>query len=106
MAVILDKADGVDKTDELEPLATTFKALSDPARLKILRYLAEQITCCNCACDLEGITGLSQPTVSHHMKILLASGLVSGEKQGRWMYYRVDSDGLEALQKSLTHLTT
>ena len=104
MTSVLDK--NVVDEEGLEFLATTFKALSDPTRLKILRYLAEQATCCNCACDLESLTGLSQPTISHHMKILLRSGLVSGEKQGRWMYYRVDSDGLESLQKSLTHLTT
>ena len=93
--------------DGLESLAQLFKALSDPARLKILRHLVSQDAgCCApgeniCACDLEDVTGLSQPTVSHHMKTLLAAGLVLGEKQGRWMYYRISPVGFKQLRDSL-----
>ena len=88
----------------------TFKALADEARLKILAHLVSQdARCCTpgesvCACDLEGVTGLSQPTVSHHMKVLIQAELVSGEKRGRWMYYRVDPCGLELVQAVLTRL--
>jgi ArsR family transcriptional regulator, arsenate/arsenite/antimonite-responsive transcriptional repressor len=87
-------------TDELETAALVFKALSDPARLKILAFLAshEDGKCCGtdegiCACDLEGVTELSQPTVSHHMKLLVSANLVLAEKRGKWMFYRIDPEG-------------
>ena len=81
----------------LEGAAWVFKALSDPARLKILQFLASgQAGCCGdgvCGCDLEEVTGLSQPTVSHHMKCLASAGLVTSEKRGKWMYYALDTRG-------------
>ncbi len=70
-----------------------FKALSDPIRLKILEFLlTADRGCCAvpghvCACDLETLVGLAQPTVSHHMKCLQQAGLVTAKKSGRWMYY-------------------
>ena len=79
-----------------------FKALSDPIRLRILEFLRRpDAECCSvedrvCACDLEGLLGLSQPTVSHHMKILVQAGLVSSEKSGRWVYYRIDRPAFAA----------
>lgn len=75
---------------------SAFKALGDPARLRILEFLSHpDATCCSfadrvCACDVEGILGLSQPAVSHHMKILVQAGLVTPEKDGRWVYYRIN----------------
>ncbi|MDX2008372.1 MAG: metalloregulator ArsR/SmtB family transcription factor [Meiothermus sp.] len=93
---------------DLETLAAVFKALSDPARLRILDYLASDPDgkCCDtergiCACDLEAVTGLSQPTVSHHMKLLVAAGLVSAARRGKWMYYAVNSSGFGALREFL-----
>lgn len=74
-----------------------FKALSDPARVKILEFLrAPGVGCCSfegrvCACDVERILGVSQATVSHHMKLLIDSGLVNAEKRGRWMMYRINA---------------
>lgn len=89
-------------TGELETAALVFKALSDPARLKILSFLGNQDAgkCCGteegiCACDLEAVTELSQPTVSHHMKLLISANLVAGEKRGKWMFYRIDPEGLK-----------
>ena len=89
----------------------TFKALADPARLKILSYLATQTNgqCCGtdsgvCACDFEAVTGLSQPTVSHHMKCLVSAKLVTGEKRGKWMHYRVDSKGFERVKEGLPNI--
>lgn len=86
--------------------AWVFRALSDPARLKILAHLARNPNgaCCGpepgvCACDLEAVTGLSQPTVSHHMKCLVSAHLVRGEKRGKWMYYQIDPRGF-ALMKA------
>lgn len=71
------------------------KALADPVRLSIVGFLARpEAECCTkddrvCACDLVDITGLSQPTISHHMRILVAAGLVATEWEGRWVHYRL-----------------
>jgi ArsR family transcriptional regulator, arsenate/arsenite/antimonite-responsive transcriptional repressor len=96
---------------ELETAAWVFKALSDPARLKILAYLSKQEDgkCCGteqgiCACDLEKVTDLSQPTVSHHMKCLISANLVSGEKRGKWIFYRIDPKGFSFIQSWLENL--
>jgi ArsR family transcriptional regulator, arsenate/arsenite/antimonite-responsive transcriptional repressor len=89
----------------LEGAAWVFKALADPARLKILQFLASgQAGCCGdgvCGCDLEEVTGLSQPTVSHHMKCLASAGLVKSEKRGKWMYYALDARGFKAAKALL-----
>jgi ArsR family transcriptional regulator len=95
----------------LEALACTFKGLADPARLKILLFLAQpgKGVCCGpgdgvCACDLEAVTELSQPTVSHHMKCLISAGLVSAEKRGKWMYYQLDPKGFALLKNALAQI--
>ena len=82
-------------------------ALADPARRAILRALKEK-GCCSigkpvglCACDIEARIQRSQPTVSHHMAILVEAGLVQGEKQGTWMWYRRDEKALKALVEAL-----
>lgn len=73
-----------------------FKALSDPIRLRILGHLNRpDAECCSdadrvCACDLEPLVGLAQPTISHHMRLLVQTGLVQSEKVGRWVYYRIN----------------
>jgi len=78
-----------------DPLSA-FKALSDPARIRIIEFLWRPETeCCSfedkvCACDMENVLGLSQPAVSHHMKILVQAGLVTAGKEGRWVYYRIN----------------
>jgi ArsR family transcriptional regulator len=80
----------------MDSIDLIFKALSDPLRVRILEFLRRpEAKCCSvedkvCACDLEGLLGLSQPTISHHMKLLVQAGLVVGEKSGRWVYYRID----------------
>lgn len=74
-----------------------FKALGDPARIKILRFLQRpDVTCCVmdgcvCACDVERVLGVAQATVSHHMKLLVDAGLVRAEKRGRWMLYSIEA---------------
>lgn len=73
-----------------------FKALADANRLKILEFLlAPDGSCCArddgvCACDFEALLGLSQPTVSHHLKILVDAGLLAAERRGRWTYYELE----------------
>lgn len=86
-----------------------FKALSDPARMKILEFLrAPSEGCCTfggriCACDVERISGLSQATVSHHMKLLVDAGLVAAVKHGRWMHYTLRQD---VFSQAMTWLAT
>jgi ArsR family transcriptional regulator, arsenate/arsenite/antimonite-responsive transcriptional repressor len=83
------------------------KALGDEHRLQMLAYVASGVVgCCGdgvCACDLESVTGLAQPTVSHHMKILASVGLVHAEKRGRWMYYTLNTSNLASVQAMLEH---
>lgn len=87
-----------------EPL-TAFKALADPARLQIVEFLRRPDgRCCAftdrvCACDVEQWLGLSQPAVSHHMRILIRSGLVKAEKSGRWTFYRLDPAAFDELAR-------
>jgi len=80
-------------------LASGFAALSDPVRLKLLNLIAQAGTICSC--DLTGPLGRSQPTVSHHTRILTEAGLITGEKKGRWVWWQVVPERLEALQSAL-----
>jgi ArsR family transcriptional regulator len=86
----------MDKHRGVTDLATTFKALSDPTRVRILDLLKRaDAACCSkddrvCACDLEAEVKLSQPAVSHHMKCLVQAGLVESERDGRFTYYRIN----------------
>jgi ArsR family transcriptional regulator len=78
--------------------AEVFKALGDEHRLKIIEYLASSQSCCEpsdgiCACDIQDLVGLSQATVSHHMKILVQAELAISEKRGRLVYYRINPEG-------------
>lgn len=75
--------------EQAEAAAALFKALADPARVRIVNVLATAGKPV-CACDLEQPTGLSQPTVSHHMKRLVTAGLVHAERHGTWTFYRLD----------------
>jgi ArsR family transcriptional regulator len=85
---------------DAETLATAFTALSDPVRLRMLSVVAAgdgEV----CACDLVELSGRSQPTVSHHMKILVDAGLVAREKRGLWVWYRIVPSRLDALRTVL-----
>lgn len=87
--------------------ATQLKLLGDPTRWRILQFLAEpEQECCSredgvCACDLETYLGLTQPTVSHHMKLLVGAGLVRAERRGRWAYYALDPAAFRTLSDAL-----
>ncbi|ADI15270.1 ArsR/SmtB family transcription factor [Truepera radiovictrix] len=93
--------------EDTNELATTLKALADPVRLAILTFLVDPIqSCCSrddgvCGCDLEAFLGLSQPTVSHHMKLLTQAGFVRADKRGRWVYYELLPETFEALERAL-----
>ena len=84
-----------------ETLARSFAALSDPIRLRLLSFIASADTDEVCACDLIEPSGRSQPTVSHHMKILIDAGLVTREKRGLWVWYRLVPSRLDALRSAL-----
>lgn len=80
--------------------ALIFGALSDPVRLRMLSLIASQDEVCSCA--LEGPLGKSQPTISHHTRILSDAGLIEGEKRGRWMWWRVVPARLNQVARILT----
>jgi len=92
---------GVLTPDEAERIARTFKALGDPTRVRLLSLIAASGDGEACICDLTEPVGLSQPTVSHHMKLLVDAGLATREQRGRWAYYRVVTDALEQASRTL-----
>lgn len=78
------------------------KALSDENRIKIVKMLA----CCDmCVCDICGNLNLSQPAVSHHLKILSDAGLLKTERKGKWIYYSLKNEMFEQLREELVALT-
>jgi len=89
--------------DEAKILANSFAALADPIRLRLLSFIASADADADevCACDLVEPSGRSQPTVSHHMKILVDAGLVTREKRGLWVWYRAVPSRLDALRSVL-----
>lgn len=82
-------------------LADAFKVLADPARLRLLSIVASSSTGEACACDLIEPLGRSQPTVSHHLAMLVDAGLLAREKRGKWAWYRVVPERLEMLRDAL-----
>lgn len=87
--------------EEAAELAERLKALADPARLRVLSLLMASETGEACTCDLVEPLGLSQPTVTHHLRRLERAGLVGAERRGRWTYYRAEPDALAALTRVL-----
>lgn len=86
--------------EEADATAGVFKALADPARLRLLSLLAANGEMCGC--DLEGPLGLSQPTVSHHLRVLSQAGLIIKERRGQWVYARISADALSSLSEALS----
>ncbi len=86
---------------EATELASGFAALADPVRLRLLSLIAGQEAGEVCACELVEPLDRSQPTVSHHLKMLFETGLVQREKRGTWVWYRVVPERLEALRRAL-----
>jgi len=87
--------------DQATELAEVFKALADPARLRLLSIIATSSGGEACACDLVEPLGRSQPTVSHHLSVLVEAGLLEREKRGRWAWYRVVPERLAQIGASL-----
>jgi len=82
-------------------LAHDFSVLADPVRLRLLSLLASAPAGEACVCELVEPLGRAQPTVSHHLKILVEAGLIAGEKRGRWVWYRPVPDRLAQLRAAL-----
>jgi ArsR family transcriptional regulator len=82
-----------------DDLARAFAALADPVRLRLLSLIADAGEICSC--DMLEPLGKSQPTVSHHTKVLSEAGLITGERQGRWVWWRVVPERLAALRAAL-----
>ncbi|MDJ0323959.1 metalloregulator ArsR/SmtB family transcription factor [Cryobacterium sp. PH31-AA6] len=88
--------------DAAEGLARSLKALADPARLRLVSMVAAHADAEACVCDLTEPLGLSQPTVSHHLKVLVEAGLLTRDKRGTWAYYRLVPGALESLAARIT----
>lgn len=82
-------------------LAVRFKALADPNRLRILSIVSSSPEAETCVCDLSEPLKLGQPTVSHHLKILVEAGLLNREKRGVWAYYSLVPGALDSLAATL-----
>jgi ArsR family transcriptional regulator, arsenate/arsenite/antimonite-responsive transcriptional repressor len=94
LAAPLDAADAAE-------LAKAFSALSDPVRLRVLSLLADSDAGEVCVCDFVNPLGKSQPTISHHLKILSDAGLVRGDRRGKWVWYSLDRSRLAELRAAI-----
>ena len=86
---------------EAGELARGFSALSDPVRLRVLSMLADSASGEVCVCDFVDPLGKSQPTISHHLKILSEAGLVRGDRRGKWVWYSLDRRRLAELRAAI-----
>jgi ArsR family transcriptional regulator len=97
---VLDQADA-------ERLAGVLKALAEPNRLRLVSMIAANAPAgATCVCDLIEPVGLSQPTVSHHLKVLTDAGLLEREQRGKWAYYTLVPDALAAAAAAITPVPT
>jgi ArsR family transcriptional regulator, arsenate/arsenite/antimonite-responsive transcriptional repressor len=87
---------------EADRLAAALRVVADPTRLRLLSLIAASRGGEGCVCDLTTPLGLSQPTVSHHLKVLSEAGVLERDKRGRWVYYRINAEPLAALRAALT----
>jgi ArsR family transcriptional regulator len=95
-SILAEPLDEVNATD----LARAFGALSDPVRLRLLSIIASADEVCSC--ELEAPLQRSQPTISHHTKVLAEAGLIVGEKRGKWMWWRAQPERIAALRDVLS----
>lgn len=83
------------RTTSLDPEVRLFAALADPTRLAIVRQLAQDVE--TCACDFTSCCDVGQPTVSHHLRVLREAGVVTSERRGQWIFYRLVPETAERL---------
>ena len=89
------------RAEQAERIAPLLKALADPVRLRLLSLVASHADGEACVCDLNDAFDLSQPTISHHLKVLHEAGLLDRSKRGVWVYYRIRADVLAEVAKLL-----
>lgn len=89
--------------DQAEQIVPLLKALADPVRLRLMSLVASRAGGEACVCDLNDAFDLSQPTISHHLKVLHDAGLLGREKRGVWVYYRVRPTALASLAALITY---
>jgi len=89
---------------ELARSVALLKALADETRLEIVRLLARASSGELCACELEEHFELSQPTISHHLRVLRQAGVVRGERRGTWVHYTLAPEALDALERCCAEL--
>ncbi|GAA1852897.1 ArsR/SmtB family transcription factor [Microbacterium koreense] len=94
-------ATGALSASDADQLAASLKALADPARLRLLSIVAQSEGAEACVCDLTEPVGLSQPTVSHHLKVLTSAGFLSRSKRGTWAYYALVPGALDRVSALL-----
>ena len=97
--------EGVLDDDAAAELAAVLKALADPVRLRLVSLIASSPTGEVCACDLPALLERSQPTISHHLSQLVKARLVEREQRGKWAWFRLRPQRLEALSAVLAHAT-
>ncbi|VXC51472.1 ArsR/SmtB family transcription factor [Nocardioides sp. AX2bis] len=90
--------------DEAERLAQLIKALGDPTRIQLLEMIRTSPDHAACVCDLTEPLGLSQPTISHHLKVLTDAGLLARERRGAWAWFSVRDDRAEETARLVAHL--
>ncbi len=83
------------RTTSLDPEVRLLAALADPTRLAIVRQLATDVE--TCACDFTSCCDVGQPTVSHHLRVLREAGIVTSERRGQWIFYRLAAETAERL---------
>lgn len=88
--------------ENAEVLAKSLKAIADPARLRLISMIAAHDGNEACVCDLTEPLGLSQPTVSHHLKVLVDAGILTRDKRGTWAYYALVPGALDSLARLFT----
>jgi ArsR family transcriptional regulator len=88
--------------DEAARLAQVLKALADPARLRLLSLIGSHEGGEACVCDLTGAFDLTAPTISHHLKVLREAGLITADRRGTWVYYRLAAAALADLARLFT----
>lgn len=88
--------------EEAEGTARVFQALAEPTRIKLLSLIASSPTGERCVCELTEPLRLRQPTVSHHLRVLVEAGLLHRERRGSWAYFRLDHRALDAASRALT----
>lgn len=94
--------DGALDESEAEALAALLRALAEPVRLRLVSIIAAAPTGEVCACNLPGMVGRSQPTVSHHLSQLTSVGIIHREQRGKWAWFRLNPERFEAIRTALS----